>query len=195
MLTKVTKYKISSENDYPNNPIIPVLDQHRNILAVISPECFASAALEGCCKLKDGRVINVSGGWVPSTPDITQALKNIANKWYKGRNGYAGLSPSGKFYFTFGFSTTKYGIGSHGNALIPFKTVAADPDVYPYNTKLIIKELIGMVMPDNSIHDGNVVVGDVGSAIKGNAHIDFFVGTSNWYLCVNLPDMCDVEVV
>ena len=189
---KITQYYVCFEGDYPINPIIPVLDKNRSLIAMVSPECFAAFSLEGSGKLNDGRVINVTGGWTSSTTDITAALIKIATNWYKGRSGYAGLSPSGNYYFTYDVCSSAWGVGMHNTPLIPFKSVASDQSVYPYGTELIIASLVGKTMPDGSISDGKVNCIDCGSGILG-AHLDLMVGKKGWE--IDIPDYSDVELV
>lgn len=68
------------------------------------------------------------------------------------------------------FKRGKNAIGAAGVTLIPFKSVAVDPSVIKYGTKIFIPSLQGI-----DGHDGWVIAHDTGGAIKGN-HIDFFVG-------------------
>ncbi len=55
------------------------------------------------------------------------------------------------------------------------RTVATDPKVFPRRSILLIKETVGLKMPDGSAHDGYWYASDVGGAIKG-ARIDLFTG-------------------
>ena len=73
-------------------------------------------------------------------------------------------------------TNTPYGEGSKGNALVPYRTVAADPSYYSFGQKVYIRELDGMNLPDGTTHNGFVTVGDVGSAIKGPGRFDIFTG-------------------
>lgn len=60
----------------------------------------------------------------------------------------------------------------------PFKSIAVDPKVIPYESVLFIPDLKGIKYRYNGkeyIHDGYVKALDTGHAIKGN-HIDFYVG-------------------
>ncbi len=75
----------------------------------------------------------------------------------------------------FKFTTNEYGTGVGDCALKPYKTIAVDPKVIPFGSTVFIKETKGMLMPDQSIHDGYWLAEDTGSAIVGN-RIDIFVG-------------------
>jgi hypothetical protein len=55
------------------------------------------------------------------------------------------------------------------------RTVAVDPAIVSRRTIIFIKETVGLVLPDGSIHDGYWYASDIGPAIRG-ARIDLFTG-------------------
>lgn len=65
-----------------------------------------------------------------------------------------------------------FGIGSNDNPLNPFLSIALNN--IPINTTLYIKDLDGIVLPNNKTHNGCVRVDDKGYGF-GKCHIDFFV--------------------
>ena len=71
-------------------------------------------------------------------------------------------------------SKSKYGIGSTGCELVPFRTIAADAKFIPPRTRVYIPEMKGARLPDGTIHDGMFVATDRGH-FKG-ARVDLFVG-------------------
>jgi 3D (Asp-Asp-Asp) domain-containing protein len=71
-------------------------------------------------------------------------------------------------------SRSKYGIGSTGCELVPFRTIAVDPNFVPHRSKVYIPEMKGARLPDGTIHDGMFVATDRGH-FKG-ARVDLFVG-------------------
>ncbi|MGZ8868259.1 MAG: 3D domain-containing protein [Thermoanaerobaculia bacterium] len=71
-------------------------------------------------------------------------------------------------------SKSKYGIGSTGCELVPFRTIAANPKFIPPRTKVYIPEMEGARLPDGTTHDGMFVVTDRGHF--SGAHVDLFVG-------------------
>lgn len=71
-------------------------------------------------------------------------------------------------------SKSKYGIGSTGCELVPFRTIAVDPNFVPHRSKVYIPEMKGARLPDGTIHDGMFVATDRGH-FKG-ARVDLFVG-------------------
>ena len=72
--------------------------------------------------------------------------------------------------------TEKYPYGKccRGDAVVPYRTVAADPQTYPYGTRLYIPMFDQLTMPDGSVHDGYFVVVDTGGKIRGH-HLDLAV--------------------
>jgi 3D (Asp-Asp-Asp) domain-containing protein len=74
----------------------------------------------------------------------------------------------------FRISRTKYGIGSRGCALEPYRTVAVDPFFVKLGSTVYIPQLKGAVLPDGTIHDGMFIANDRGH-FRG-AHVDVFVG-------------------
>jgi len=75
----------------------------------------------------------------------------------------------------FRVSKAKYGLGSTGCRLIPYRTIAVDPRFVKLGTKVYIPQLKGTPLPDGTIHDGMFIAADRGN-FRG-AHVDFFVGT------------------
>ena len=71
-----------------------------------------------------------------------------------------------------------FGCGVRNWSLAPYRTIAVDSAVVPYQTTLFIPKLVGrtfMVGDAVFSHDGYVFAADRGGAVKGN-HIDFFAG-------------------
>lgn len=71
-------------------------------------------------------------------------------------------------------SKSRYGIGSTGCVLVPFRTIAADPKFIPPRSRVYIPEMKGARLPDGTTHDGRFVVTDRGHFT--GARIDLFVG-------------------
>lgn len=74
----------------------------------------------------------------------------------------------------FRVTKSKYGLGSNGCRLIPYKTVAVDPHFVKLGTKVYIPQLKGARLPDGTLHDGMFIASDRGN-FRG-AHVDVFVG-------------------
>jgi 3D (Asp-Asp-Asp) domain-containing protein len=74
----------------------------------------------------------------------------------------------------FRITKSRYGLGSMGCDLDPYRTVAVDRRFVKLGSTIYIPQLKGMKLPDGTIHDGLFVANDHGH-FRG-AHIDFFVG-------------------
>lgn len=71
-----------------------------------------------------------------------------------------------------------FGCGVRNWRLIPYRTIAVDTNLIPFETVLYIEALAGKTFEIDGrkiTHDGLVFAADKGGAIKGN-HIDFFSG-------------------
>lgn len=77
----------------------------------------------------------------------------------------------------FRVTKAKYGLGSTGCRLIPYRTIAVDPRFVKLGTKVYIPQLKGARLPDGTIHDGMFIASDRGH-FRG-AQIDVFVGTGS----------------
>ena len=69
------------------------------------------------------------------------------------------------------------GCGVRNLPLMPFRTIAVDPNVIPLESVIFVPELRGRHFKLNErefIHDGYLFAGDRGGAIKGK-HIDVFL--------------------
>ena len=71
-----------------------------------------------------------------------------------------------------------FGLGDHGYKLVPFRTLAVDPQIIPLGTVLYLPDLVGIKLPSGEVHDGFVFAHDTGAGIAGN-RIDVFVGFEN----------------
>jgi 3D (Asp-Asp-Asp) domain-containing protein len=78
---------------------------------------------------------------------------------------------------TYHWAFTKHPVGRGvGNcALVPYKTIAVDPDMIPLGSLVYIDETKGMKLPDGSLHNGYWRADDKGGAIQ-EKRIDIFVG-------------------
>lgn len=69
------------------------------------------------------------------------------------------------------------GCGVRNLPLMPFRTIAVDPDVIPLESVIFVPELRGRAFTLNDktyVHDGYLFAGDRGGAIRGK-HIDVFL--------------------
>lgn len=122
---------------------------------MICPQDLRTCRLEGSCLVEDstGRRLGI----------------NYASK---GRFTTVNLSRC-----PFGYGQTHPRTGKP-ICLVPYRTVAADRRLHKPGDVLYIPGLRNVILPDGTRHDGHVVVGDVGGAIRG-ARLDFFTGTDS----------------
>lgn len=67
-----------------------------------------------------------------------------------------------------------FGVGTHGYALVPYRSLAVDTRFVPLGHAVELPELAGVPLPDGSRHDGCFVSVDGGGAIQGH-HLDLFL--------------------
>ncbi|MBI3542113.1 MAG: hypothetical protein HY075_02400 [Deltaproteobacteria bacterium] len=72
-------------------------------------------------------------------------------------------------------SDARYGYGVGRCQLVPFRTVAVDPEVVALGSVVYIAETDGMKLPGGKVHDGYWRAEDIGGAIRHD-RIDLFVG-------------------
>lgn len=153
---QITFYWIALEADFPGVADTDVYDQSCDVLATV-PAAFAkSLRMEGTGALLDGRILNVARCACAVTPCFVEV---------------GPLHP--------------FGIGVEDRPLVPFRSVAVDPNVIPIGTTLHVRELAGLRMPGDPpwggfVHDGCVVADDRGGNIDGR-QLDFFVVQKDHY--------------
>jgi hypothetical protein len=141
---RITTYYVAEESEYKGDATVPVYGDDGKTLVKVTPRFFAAMALEGTGKLRDGRLLNVTGKSAPADAAAYAPVYAYAEKqkWIPQQPGYAGISISGSkvtkakcFAFV---PQTKLGEG-YGTQrrtnpagevftipLAPFKTLAAD---------------------------------------------------------------------
>lgn len=68
-----------------------------------------------------------------------------------------------------------YGLAADGCELVPWRTIAVDPDVVPLGTRVRILETQGITLPDGETHDGIWWANDTGVSIEDD-RVDLFTG-------------------
>lgn len=145
---KMTFYWLAYESDYANEPAhVDIYTRHGFVLGRFPQTFVFEFKLEGSAVLSDGRVLN-----------------------YDGRCRYG----IGFCFQTLDPSEHPLGKGGQGRALLPYRSVAVDPRFVPLGTPLFLPELVGMILPDGSRHDGCVRADDTGGNIR-RRELDFFV--------------------
>lgn len=202
---RLTHYYVASESEFSNKERVPVYDDNKKLLLHVPAAFFASMALEGTGKLRDGKLLNVTGGNYVS---VDSEEYEPMNRWYKSHvasMAKKGRDPRPPGYFGIRFKNEKissvqpfHEVKNLGKGwgvirkidMDPFFTCATDIGAYassdprfkgkggliPPGTKVFILELKGKLLPDGRIHDGWCTAHDTGGGIFGS-HIDLFSGT------------------
>ena len=152
---------------------IPLLDQNEKELGFYLDSCqWCDAVIEGTVIMNTD-----SGEVVLNYAGRSKNLQYDCRKCPQLEN-YEGYEKSGKVLFR---KSSGYGDGVMNYGLVPFRTIAVDPEEIPFGSTLYIPEARGAQFinstGDTLTHDGYFFAGDTGSAIQGN-HIDVFVGTA-----------------
>ncbi|MCG8420930.1 MAG: 3D domain-containing protein [Proteobacteria bacterium] len=126
-------------------------------LAKVSKKFARQLSREGTGKLRDGRVINVSGS-CDCEHSPCYFVPNRRKRW---------------------------GVGVGKRALSPFRSVAVDPATVSIGTLLYVPELDGLTMPGRQpwggfVHDGCVIADDRGGNVQGK-QLDFFAVKKSHY--------------
>jgi 3D (Asp-Asp-Asp) domain-containing protein len=144
----------------------PLRDPNGNPLGpVLSNRDWCYAAMEGSVRVQRGASITTY---------------NYAGT---SRSHHVNCSPYFRHnigYNKFRIAKGPFGDGVRDYILVPFRTIAVDPDHIPYGSVLFIAEARGQIIPlqhgRTAKHDGYFFAGDTGRAIRGN-HIDVYLGT------------------
>ncbi len=144
---------------------VAVLDSGNKELSRISQADWCTAALEGSMIIKKS--------------DGSSKAYNYADK--EGSQKISCNWTSTQLNTRFIESKYPWGLGSKGNPIIPFRSIATDPEFIPFGTVIFIESAVGeeFSLPDGTKikHDGYFVAGDVGGGIKTN-HIDVYIGAN-----------------
>jgi 3D (Asp-Asp-Asp) domain-containing protein len=150
----------------------PLLDlSGRSLGHNLSNQDWCQAALEGTVTIVDlsGSAIetyNFAGRSASEQVDCSSFIPSQGRKLNKTR---------------FKVSNGKYGEGSGGFILVPYRTIAVDRSVIPLGSVIYIPAAKGITVTlpsgNNVTHDGYFFAADVGGAITG-IHIDTFLGAT-----------------
>lgn len=173
---KPTFYWVALERESNTKKTKPIKDMKGNIITYVTESFYKELVMEGTGRLLDGRIINFAG-------KVQKPDGNIEIRFL--------ICPP----------EAPYGYGAIDLAipLIPFRSIAVDPNVVPLKSKIYIPKVVGMPLPDGSKHDGYFIASDVGAAII-NKRIDMFTSYGDQsfvfenYGIVNMKDL-DIYLV
>lgn len=147
---RLTFYWLAFERPTPGEVAdVELYDRNGYFFGAFSRSFVKALRMEGTGILADGRVVNWAGN---CDYGVGACFEELDVKQFPYGRG-VGLRP-----------------------LVPFRSIAVDPKIIPYDEPVYIPEIDGMRLPDGSIHDGCVRADDRGGGIR-RRHIDFFVVT------------------
>jgi 3D (Asp-Asp-Asp) domain-containing protein len=145
---RLSFYWIAYESEYANESYDTAIYTRAGYYIGSFPSAFVfELKLEGSGILRDGRVLN-----------------------YDGECNYG----MGTCFKTLALEQHPLGAGVQGRPLEPFRSIAVDPRFIPIGATVYVPELVGVLLPDGTRHDGCLRADDMGGAIKEHK-IDFFV--------------------
>jgi len=167
-----TQYYVHSFTSFGS---IALLDKDNRPTGFYADTCdFCKAALEGTAFVKDSagkvHVLNYDKTGTKTLVDCRRCMDYKKSK--------LNVEAWGKTLWKI---SDGFGDGVKNYKLVPFRTIAVDPDFIPYGSVIYIPQARGVVftLHDSTKvkHDGYFFAGDNGGAIKQN-HIDVFTGTN-----------------
>ena len=149
---RLSFYWLAYESEYANESYDTAIYTRRGYYIGSFPSAFIfELKLEGSGVLRDGRVLN-----------------------YDGECNYG----MGTCFKTLALEQHPLGAGVQSRPLEPFRSIAVDPRFIPIGATVYVPELVGVLMPDGTRHDGCLRADDMGGAIKEHK-LDFFVESYN----------------
>jgi 3D (Asp-Asp-Asp) domain-containing protein len=210
---RLTQYYVAAQREHVDAQTVPVYRYDGIVAGLASPAFFSSLSLEGTGIMGNGKLMNVNGTYIPVKAEQYQPVWDYHKKYLSHRDpGYSGLViENDKVVKAFSFrEITPDAIGKgFGTAnkipMDPYRTLAADlgrtskddpryrgkGGLVPVGTRVYIKELDGVSLPDGSIHDGWCIVNDTGGGIFG-AHFDVFIGYSSNEKKTHIPEQAHI---
>ena len=155
---------------------IPYLTGNGDTLGYFSDTCdFCTACLEGTVFIESDSSETVVLNYASrSNPAIVNC--RLCDKF---KNSTLNVESLGSVRWKV---SSDFGDGVLNYRLVPYRTIAVDPNKIPYGTVLFLPESRGTVihLADGTtcLHDGYFFAGDTGGAIKTN-HIDVFTGVDS----------------
>ena len=145
---RLSFYWLAYESEYANEKYNVDIYTKEGFWIGRYPNAFVfELKLEGSGILRDGRVLN-----------------------YDGECKYG----IGTCFKALDLDEHPLGRGVQARPLEPFRSIAVDPRYIPIGSPVYVPELVGVMLPDGTLHDGCLRADDQGGAIKLHK-LDFFV--------------------
>jgi hypothetical protein len=172
-------------------------DKDGKTLVKIDCDLKKNCLMQGVCILdhKDGRRIGYNFIKFNNVEETKKELvkelvvtnkkvdgKLVAQKTYKQVNKLVTSQVKQSVFAEFDNQRCPFGYGVWSNehqtsiCMDPFRSVAADTKFHKPGDVLFFPALKGLVLPDNSIHNGFMTVRSAGGRIKGAHRFDFYTG-------------------
>lgn len=202
----------TSLQEYQNPPLsatgtyyfIPQLEHHDGGIDLLDgnerPTGFKLSLCDWCKAAIEGTVAIKKSGKTTLLSYKTRStrLLNDCRSCARYKN-YTGYDKTGRVLWQI---SNGYGLGSKGYKLVPYRTIAVDPNVIPLGSVVFIPAAVGIKITETGktpwTHDGYFFAADVGSKIVGDK-MDFFLGfsTNNPFPFVtsNPKDKFTVEII
>jgi 3D (Asp-Asp-Asp) domain-containing protein len=148
-------YNLDEQTCKPSE-LVKIFHHKGHELATACPDVYESCAIQGSCLLL-------------STDKVTGELQELHLNYFKKQKDI-------HTFFETDIEKCPTSFGASRKCLKPFKSVAADPALYPFGTKIYVPAADGVTLPDGSQHDGTFVVEDTGGDIDGTSRFDFYTG-------------------
>lgn len=146
------------ENDYSGTKQAVIQRRDMSIISLAKDDFVADLLKQGTGYLEDGRIVN--------------------------RDPQCGSGMGNACFVELDQEAYPFGMGALNNALLPYRTVAANPGEFAVGTKLYIPLLVGKTMPGMGFtHDGCVVVGGILTGATGK--LDLFALMKSYAVAVD----------
>lgn len=152
----------------------PILDMNGKALTRISRKDWCYGSLQGTVQVVNSHGVPVTYNYVGrgsrEQVDCSAYFSSLSGSTLSGVNSTR-----------FEAVAAPYGLGTGGYNLVPYRTIAVDPNRIPIGSVIYIPAARGtkIILPSGQqvVHDGYFFAADVGGAIRGN-HIDIFIGVA-----------------
>jgi 3D (Asp-Asp-Asp) domain-containing protein len=140
-------------------------DLSGQVLALLCKNEIADCAMQGSCYYSNGKDIKLFA---------YRKLVEIKDP----QTGRKFSEP--RFVINNEHARCPHGMGFRRICLDPYRSVAADMKFHKAGDVFYIPVLKGQILPNGEVHDGYVVVRDIGGAILGEGRFDFFIGFDSY---------------
>ncbi|HET9956208.1 MAG TPA: 3D domain-containing protein [Polyangiaceae bacterium] len=160
-----TYYDFPNEADFDGGPV-PLMNGACQLIREVPRSFFESVCVQGSGTLRVGKTVSFARRDCECAEVCPRTQQKIC-------------------FDVLDANAFPWGRGSTGKPIVPFVTVAVDPEVIPLGTPIYVPEYDGVPRDPSahSTHDGCFIAQDRGIRVKGK-HIDVFTGdpamTSIW---------------